>query len=203
MGIPERKERQKNEMKRAILKGALKLFLKAGFENVTMRKIAETMEYSPATIYLYFKNKDSILFALHEDGFERLYERQQKTLSILDPRQRLLEHGRVYIAFAKEMPDLYDLMFITRAPIKEIQAGGEWNAGKRAYDFLRSNVKDCIDKGYFPGAGVETIALFMWALVHGIASLIIRDRMGVLPREELDRMIEEGLTYFILKREGK
>jgi hypothetical protein len=43
----------------------------------------------------------------------------------------------------------------------------------------------------------------MWALVHGIASLIIRDRMGVLPREELDRMIEEGLTYFILQREGK
>jgi AcrR family transcriptional regulator len=203
MGIAERKARQRQQMKRGILEGALKLFLKEGFENVTMRKIAEKVEYSPATLYLYFKNKDAILFALHEEGFERLYERQQEILSIGDSLRRLVQHGRVYLDFAREMPEFYDLMFITRAPVKEILAKGEWNAGKQAYDFLRQNVQDCINEGYFAGARVETVALFMWALVHGIASLMIRDRMGVVPQEDLERMIEEGLIYFIYDRETK
>ena len=77
MGIKERKENEKSEMKELILKTAMKLFLDKGFNNITIRNIAEKIEYSPATIYLYFKNKDEILYTLRREGFENLYELQK------------------------------------------------------------------------------------------------------------------------------
>jgi AcrR family transcriptional regulator len=61
MGIKERKELEKQKMRKLILDNAMKLFLEKGFENITIRHIAEKIEYSPATIYLYFKDKDEIM----------------------------------------------------------------------------------------------------------------------------------------------
>ena len=81
MGIKERKEQEKSEMRELILKTAMNLFLDKGFENITIRHIAEKIEYSPATIYLYFKNKDEILYTLRREGFEKLYERQKNSLN--------------------------------------------------------------------------------------------------------------------------
>lgn len=184
-------------MKDRILEGALKLFLKEGFDKVTVRKIAEEIEYSPATLYLYYKDKGEILYALHEEGFERLYRKQRTILSIEDPLERLGEHARIYISFALEMPEFYDLMFIMKAPAREIRKREEWSAGKRSYDFLRQNVQACIDARYFKGIDVETLTFFKWAMVHGIASLVIRQRTGMIPEEYLRPMIEDGLRFFI------
>ena len=61
MGIKERRERQKEHLREEILEAARELFLKEGVENVSMRAIAKRIEYSPTTIYLYFKDKwDSV-----------------------------------------------------------------------------------------------------------------------------------------------
>ncbi|HYQ86264.1 MAG TPA: helix-turn-helix domain-containing protein, partial [Bacteroidota bacterium] len=70
MTVAARKMREKEEMKTLVLETAMKLFLDEGFGNVSIRRIAENIDYSPATIYLYFKDKDEILFALHSAGFE-------------------------------------------------------------------------------------------------------------------------------------
>ena len=69
MGISDRKEREKEEMRRRILESAKKLFLELGYEKTSVRAIAEDIEYSPATIYLYFKDKNELLFALHQEAF--------------------------------------------------------------------------------------------------------------------------------------
>jgi AcrR family transcriptional regulator len=61
MGIQERKEKQKLEIRKAILEASIKLFKEEGFDNVSIRKIAEIIQYSPTTIYLYFKDKKEIL----------------------------------------------------------------------------------------------------------------------------------------------
>ncbi|MBI5233035.1 MAG: helix-turn-helix transcriptional regulator [Deltaproteobacteria bacterium] len=62
MGISERREKEKKEMRGLILETAMELFLDEGFENVSLRRRADKIEYSPATIYLYYKDKDEILF---------------------------------------------------------------------------------------------------------------------------------------------
>ena len=74
MGIAERKEKQKSDIKKMILEASMKLFVEEGFENVTIRKIADIIQYSPTTIYLYFKDKNEIFYSLHELGFQKMGE---------------------------------------------------------------------------------------------------------------------------------
>ena len=72
MGIKERQERDREAVSRAILDAARELFVTEGYQNVSIRKIAERIEYSPAAIYGYFPSKDDIFFALAEEGFRLL-----------------------------------------------------------------------------------------------------------------------------------
>ena len=74
MGIKERQERDREAVRRAILDAARELFVAEGYQNVSIRKIAERIEYSPAAIYSYFPSKDDIFFALAEEGFRLLGE---------------------------------------------------------------------------------------------------------------------------------
>lgn len=195
MGINERKERERQEMRSLILKKAMHLFLEEGFHPVSIRRIAEAIEYSPGTIYLYFQDKDEILFALHNMAFEELFKRQQTVSTIKNPLERLKKQGRVYVRFAKEHPQYYDLMFIMRGPVRKLKGPEEWDMGKRAYEFLRTNVEDCIDAGYFSGYSSNVVAFAMWASVHGIASLFVRERC-MCPEDQLDALIDSTLKLY-------
>ncbi|MBI3354548.1 MAG: TetR/AcrR family transcriptional regulator [Nitrospirae bacterium] len=173
MGILERKDREKKKMRGLILKTAMKLFLEEGFENVTVRRIAERIEYSPAAIYLYYKDKDEILYAIHEIGFEKLYKQQQTILSIKNPWKRLKKHGSNYINFALENHEYYDLMFIMRGPAKKIKEKEEWEIGLRSFEFLKKNINECIKAGYLSKVNLDVAAFAFWSLTHGIASRLI------------------------------
>ncbi len=188
MGIIERKERDKQEMRKLILDTAMKLFLEEGFQNVSIRRIADKIEYSPATIYLYFRDKDDILFALHNEGFEELFKRQQQLLSIKDPRKRLLKHGEIYIRFALENPEFYNLMFIMRSPVRKITNGQEWNVGVRSYEFLKSDIQACMDAGIFKKGDVDIATFAMWSAAHGIVALILRNRCSMMAPEALPQV---------------
>lgn len=202
MATVERRKREKRNMQGLVLKTAMRLFLDEGFEKVTIRRIADEIEYSPATIYLYFTNKDDILFALHERGFEELHKRQQEVLSIKDPIERLKRHGHVYIAFALDQPEYYDLMFIMRSPARKFAEGEEWTAGRRSYELLRKNVEDCIAAGRLPEGNLDVAAFSVWSLVHGIVSLIIRGRCNMFPQEKL-KTIAGGALEYSMKRTQK
>jgi AcrR family transcriptional regulator len=185
MGILERKERDKREMRRVILETAMKLFLEEGFGNVSIRRIADNIEYSPATIYLYFKDKDEILYALHTEGFEELFRRQQAVTAIPDPRTRLLKHGEIYIKFALENPEYYNLMFIMRSTAKKITAENGWDVGRRSYEFFMKDVQMAIDAGIVSTNDVTLATFSLWSLAHGIVALILRNRCPMLDQEKL------------------
>ena len=121
MGIQERKDREKDVMRRIILDAAIDLFASEGYENVSIRKIAEKIEYSPASIYNYFEDKGSILFELLNDGFDKLYEKQLAVQHIVDTVERFQAHGRAYLDFAREYPHYYNLMFIMHQPMEKIK----------------------------------------------------------------------------------
>jgi AcrR family transcriptional regulator len=192
MGIPERRAKQKADMKQAVLNAALSLFIEEGYESVSIRKIAERIEYSPSTIYLYFKDKDEILFELHNHGFEALYKHQLEVQSIADPMERMMAHGRAYLKFAIEHQEYYDIMFIVRSPAKFIEKYKHWDCGDRAFELLIKNVKQCIDVGYFKGQNPEAVAFLLWSVVHGIASLIIRKRLILPVSDTSDPGLVEG-----------
>ena len=200
MGIKERKELEKQKMRKLILDNAMKLFLEKGFENITIRHIAEKIEYSPATIYLYFKDKDEIIYTLHREGFEKLYMWQQKILPIKDPLKRLHRHAEMYVSFALENPEYYDLMFIKRAPFKKIKEmeckdGMNWEIGMRSYDLLKKNIEDCMKSGVFQNTDIDVAAFSLWSYVHGIVSLIIRDRCSMFPEEQMRHLVKGSLDF--------
>src|SRR5580698_8068358 len=102
MGIAERKEKQKTEIRKLILDASIKLFVEEGFESVTIRRIAEIIEYSPTTVYLYFKDKDEIFYSLHDIGFEKMREFNANLDTIGNPLVRLHKMGENYLRFGME-----------------------------------------------------------------------------------------------------
>ena len=195
MGIEERKNREREEMRNLILKTAMKLFLDDGIENVSLRKIADVIEYSPASIYSYFKDKGEIVYALHDEGFEKLYKMQTSLNDISNPLERLRQMGQIYMKFALENRDYYDLMFIAKGIGDEICNGKQWGAGLRSYDYLRNTIKECIEQEYFIEADVDAVTFVYWSLVHGMASLIIKGRCSMMPDDIVNRIVSEGLSF--------
>lgn len=205
MGIKERKDRDREEMKKLILDTSLKLFTEEGFGKVSMRKIASKMEYSPGTIYLYFKNKDEILYELHNIAFDKFYSEQMKIKDIEDPMEKLIKHGEIYIDFALKNTEYYDLMFIMNATGFEIAKKEEWKVGFRTFDYLKSNIQECFDAGYFKGDDVMAATIATWSLVHGIVSLYIRNRLAMIPENYVRHMMSESMKFFFenLKKQNK
>ena len=185
MGIQDRKDRDKEEMKKLILQAAKEISLEEGFDKLSIRKIADKIEYSPGSIYSYFKNMDEIIFELHNHAFEKFYKEQIKINDIKDPFEKLREHGKIYIRFGLENPDLYEIMFIVKAPGNEIESTNEWEKGMKTFDFLKQNIQECIDAGYFKGSDLNSISIAMWSLVHGIVSLYLRKRFAMIPKDYL------------------
>lgn len=195
MSSKERKERQKTKMKETILSATLKLFSEDGYDNVSMRRIADEVEYSVGTLYLYFKDRDEIFFELHKLGFEIFYKRQLAVQDIKDPLQRLTEHSLSYIRFAIDQPLYYDLMFISRIPTKTIKKLQDWDSGTRTYDILKLNISQAKNAGYLKGVDVEVAAFSLWSFIHGISSLFVRERLMMVPSEAVKQLITGALKF--------
>ncbi|HEY9488202.1 MAG TPA: TetR/AcrR family transcriptional regulator [Chryseosolibacter sp.] len=181
MTITQRKERQKEELRGKILQAARELFMHKGYEETSIRNIAEKIEYSPTTIYLYFKDKDEIFYALHQEGFILLNQYFRPLAHVAEPFERLKAISKAYISFAMENGEFYDLMFIINSPMKTVKNDQmNWEEGDQAFGFLVNTVKECIEKGYFKGMEPEILAFTCWSMVHGICSLDIRNRCSVV-----------------------
>jgi len=196
MGISERKEKEKADLRKSILDAARDLFLEKGFEHTSIRNIAERIEYSPTTIYLYFKDKDSIFLELHNEGFQILGQQMYALTQVEDPMERLKAMGRMYVHFAKENPGYYDLMFVQNAPMDCLNEE-KWEAGSSAFDVLKLTVQQCMDKGYLPFDDAEMGAFSIWSTMHGMCTLQFRNRCMVLSENKQEHALEIGLNEFI------
>lgn len=198
MGITDRKEREKEELKGTILKAAKILFLEKGVEKTSMRNIADRIEYSPGIIYHYFKDKNEIFHALHQEGFKALGEKMEVLSVIQDPLDRLKAMGKIYIKFAMENPDMYDLMFIKEAPLCHVFDSDkeEWIEGGGSFNGLRMTIKQSLAEGYFPGHESESLAYMIWSTVHGLVSLNIRKRCEVIDITRRENIVNDGLDAF-------
>jgi AcrR family transcriptional regulator len=198
MGVAERKLRAKEEMRHLILETARKLFLEKGFEHTSLRNIAEAIEYSPATIYLYFKDKNELFHALHIEGFNMLLEYMRPLADIADPFERFEQLSYTYIRFARENPEFYDLMFIMNAPMDALDTEEKWAMGDQTFGFVVNLVEECQKNGHFLGKDAYQFAFYCWATVHGMVSLEIRQRTRVCHDEKMRAcLIEDSLAFFI------
>ena len=179
-------------MQRRILDAAKLLFAKNGVDNVSMRRIAGAIEYSPAAIYRYFKNKREILSALRDEGFSHFLEQGKQFEVIENPLDRLRAMGRGYIRFAMEQPDYFYLMFCTDC--SEVNLDGKWAERPTAsFDKLKDLVNQCIGKGYFKDVNEEALVFNLWSTVHGIAHLVNSGRLSIGGDVDLENFVEQIL----------
>jgi AcrR family transcriptional regulator len=180
-----RRQKIKEDIRNSILAEAKRLFFEKGYDHASIRNIAEHIDYSVGTIYLHFKDKDSIFHALQGQGFAILLEKMQVLESVAHPFERLKAMGVVYLDYAKKNPEFYDLMFIIRAPMNCVEENEGWQGGMRTFNYLINIVKECQDIGHFLAhKDPETLAYTIWAAVHGIAALKIRNRIRVVSEEK-------------------
>jgi AcrR family transcriptional regulator len=177
MTVQERRDRERAEVRELILNAARELFVELGYEGVSMREVAQRIDYSPTAIYLHFADKESLFHELCGRDFGALAGRFRELAATPDPGERLAACGRAYVEFAVTHPNHYRLMFMTpvKLPLTEGEIKRMGNPDEDAYAFLRSLVEECLRAGYFrPGlTDIELIAQTLWAAVHGVAALEI------------------------------
>jgi len=196
MTIATRKQREKEEMRELILHAAKNIFLEKGYAETSIRNIAEKIEYSPGTIYLYFKEKDSIFHALHQEGFRKLIGMMLPLQYVEDPFERLKAMGRVYMDFAKQNKDFYDLMFIMQAPMK-MEKDECWEEGDKALDHLKQVIRDCQAVGRFEGRDVDYLSFTIWSAMHGMCALYCRERCQAYENVDALTLMDEGYKNLI------
>lgn len=179
--------RPRENLRDAILEAAKKLFLRHGYENSSMRKIAKEVDISATTIYLYYQDKADIMHALHQEGFKLLSAQFKTLLQVEHPFERLKAMGRVYINFALENRDFYEIMFIMKEPLQHLESAEEcdpgWEEGDAAFQALLTVVQACQDQGYFKGYDLYNLALLIWANMHGLCALKNNGHLALLMRK--------------------
>lgn len=199
MSIADRKSREKEELRALILNSARKLFVENGVEQTTIRSIADAIDYSIGTVYKHFKDKNEILHALHTQGFQDMAAQFTVLYHVQDPMERLRAMGKVYIRFAMDHPDMYDLMFSLKAPMDFLDEVNEeeWNEGKATFNVLQTTVDQCMQAGHFKGHLLEPLSFLIWSCVHGMCSLEIRGRAKGVNFKNPDAIVEEGYAEFL------
>ena len=205
MGVKERRARQKKFLRQEILDAASELFVREGYEDVSMRRIAEKIEYSPTTIYLHFRDKAELLEEVCEDLFARLSQVLAKiSAQAGDPIERLKRGMLAYVRFGLENPHPYRAIFMMPVPEgfeAKPHSSEDGSSGMQAFDFMRRAVHDCIAAGNFKRTDAELISQTLWAGIHGITSLLIvkSDHFPFVEREKLIGSVVDVLVAGVAK----
>jgi AcrR family transcriptional regulator len=197
MGIKERQERDREAVGRSILDAARELFVAEGFQNVSIRKIAERIEYSPAAIYGYFPSKDDIFFALAEEGFRLLGDpsevRSDPRYKDAPPLERVRAvFWRLY-EFSRDQPQYFALIFVDRSVPRISREYERFAFTRDCKQRIVEELQACIDSGDLPNtlnAPAAMRALMIGVL--GVAVLQLSDRLG--PGEDADLLASDMLN---------
>ncbi|GIW77829.1 MAG: TetR family transcriptional regulator [Phycisphaerae bacterium] len=176
VGIVERKEREKEELRRKIMTAARKLFVEQGIENTSIRKIAEAIEYSPTVIYLHFPDKESLLQEICREDFAALHAAEASIGRIDDPVQKIRAIGMAYMKFGVEHPEQYQLMFMRRhAPPTADDLKERGDPTCDGYAILEHAVQDALQQGRIRPEyrDLSLICQTLWAGVHGTVAIEI------------------------------
>jgi AcrR family transcriptional regulator len=200
MGIKERHERDREAVRRAILDAARDLFVSEGYGNVSIRKIAERIEYSPAAIYGYFPSKDDIFFALAEEGFRLLGDpgdpARLERLQALPPLDRVRESFWQLYEFGLNHPEYFSLMFIDRDVPRISREYERFAFVRDMKSHIVAQIQSCIDANALPAAvNAATACRMMTMGVLGICAMRLSGRLG-LP-EQLDPLARDVLNTLL------
>lgn len=186
MGISERKKREKAKMQRLILETSNSLFLKGGLDNVSIRKIADHIEYSPATIYLYFKDKDEILNSLRDKYYNEFVKKLEEYSFIKDQFGRLKNLSNSWIDYAVSQPERYSLLFMCYSQ----------DSDDRIVEYLRPIIIKSISESHIQRMPQTEATTIVVSFLHGLSYLLITKKFNLKTKAETKEFAENIINRF-------
>lgn len=202
MGVAERHAREKEALRSKIQAAASELFLELGYQNVSIRKIAEKIEYAPSTIYLHFKDKQELLESICIDTFAKLNESMTELdQRDLAPLERLEQGMRCYINFGLQHPHHYLATFGVPARDeqgKTIESEAVGNIGLQSFSHLQAIIARCMDSGDIRKGDAMVTAQSVWMMIHGVTDLLItHTEYSGFPWAPKDQLVDLSVANLI------
>lgn len=173
-GSQARREQRKEDTRRAILDAAGELIAEAGYEAFSLRQVAERIGYSPTTIYLYFADKDALLFEVVLEGFDAFGSMLVEAYeSASDPTAKLAAIGRAYIRFGLSHPVHYRLMFVHRPEFLIRPRPEDRKRAIDSFNVLFDTVQELLASGAIAPRDPVDVVHVLWTGVHGIVAMAI------------------------------
>lgn len=181
------------DLRRHILDTARHLLVKEGYQNLSMRKIADAIGYSATSIYLYFDSKDALLHALIHKGMMQLQDDLSETATQFpdDPFARLRALCRCFIDFGLDNPEYYEIMFQLRPERMERYPPEKYRAARNNLDFFTRALDEGAKQGRFDVEDPKVLASTIWASLHGTVSLLLAERVDA--RIDTETFIESAI----------
>jgi AcrR family transcriptional regulator len=179
MTTQTRRARQKALLHQEIIAAARDILAREGYEQLSMRKVAERIEYSPTAIYLHFEDKRDLVFQVCEETFGRLvHELESLESEFKDPVERLRAAMHRYVAFGLRHPRHYLATFVAvpsdQRPEDLARYTHPDSNGMRALGILRSAIVAGIDARKFRKVDPDVTTRAVWATMHGLTSLLVQ-----------------------------
>lgn len=203
MGTAERREREREHVRTLILEAARDILSEQGLAGLSMRAIAERIEYSPGTIYLYFKDKDELIREVVKEGFVRLETFLREVLADLPETMSAVDQygasGRAYARFALENTAYFRVMFELPGVAQVMECPrvepGEGSARGDVFDDVVALVQRAADEGSFTIPDAQRAAVIGWGLMHGLVSLYLGGHLAgdVGSHDEFIELVEEAI----------
>jgi AcrR family transcriptional regulator len=200
----QRRERERQELRTKIFDVARELFASQGYEAVTLRKVAEAINYSPTTIYLYFEDKESLIREIVSHDFKDYAKEFSACTQVDDPWQKLLCAGRAYVNWGIAHPYHYRMMFMSFSASPEADKKFieplEDDSIHETYVLLQSIVREAIAKGCFHPdfSDVDLVVQMLWAGMHGIVSMHIAEGRDVqISWKSVEEITEAMMNAFM------
>jgi AcrR family transcriptional regulator len=211
MGTKERRDRERQELRHAILRAAREIAAREGWQSVSMRKVAERIEYTPPTIYEHFSSKEALLLELMREGFRLLMERVQAGNSTAaSPEARIMAVALAYWEFAWDYPELYQVMhglggvpFCFDPEIEMNERAPEPSdpeqfspEAKVVFQFTMDAIKDLVDGDEQDCEEREASVHILWATLHGLVALTMAGRIDG-GRAQAAGLVERAVHAFL------
>ncbi|MGH7475555.1 MAG: TetR/AcrR family transcriptional regulator [Longimicrobiales bacterium] len=203
MGITERREREKEQLRTRIVEAARDILSETGLDGLSVRSIAERIEYSPATIYVYFQNKDEVIRAVVAEAFCRLGDYMRADLAQVDREApataRLLATSRAYVRFALENAAYFRVMFelpaVAHMECAEPHPDDVSMTEEQPWDYVLAASESAVAQGEVAARTPQHCAVLGWGLIHGLTSLYLAGHLRdlVSTQDELWTLVEAGL----------
>lgn len=197
MGVKEKRGRHKAEFRREILDAARELFVNVGYEIFSMRRLAEKIDYSPTTIYLYFKDKDDLLLAICEDVAGQFLTKLSQIRSLQSEPLDALRQALLYlIDFGFDNPNEYKVFFFMRPNVYGTQEEFMERASMARDSYLefRKIVQGCIDAGKLRRMDIDVLTQVLAVATHGLIAMITyNNRFPWADRNVLAQTLVDGL----------